>query len=108
MPPNKSLPTLALELKDLVLTYVKQETIGPIKNLGRFLARGVAGSILLAIGLVLLQLALLRALQTELADTFDGGWSFGPYLVTVAVSLVVLVLSIRAIGAAKRRRAARS
>lgn len=107
MPPNKSVPTLALELKDLVVAYVKQETIGPIKNLGRFLARGVAGSILLAIGLVLLQLALLRGLQTELADTFDGRWSFGPYLVTVAVSIIVLVLSIRAIGAAKRRRAAR-
>ena len=105
MPASKSLPTLVLELKDLVLTYLKQETIGPIKNLGRFLVRGVAGSILLALGLVLLQLALLRGLQTELADTFDGHWSFGPYLLTVAVSIVVMVLSIRGIGAAKRRRA---
>ncbi|MEA3076608.1 MAG: hypothetical protein QOF60_1516 [Actinomycetota bacterium] len=107
MPTNKSLPTLVLELKDLVVTYVKQETIGPIKNLGRFLVRGVGGSLLLGVGLVLLELALLRGLQTQMAETFDGRLSFLPYVITIAVSIVVLALSARAIGSAKRRRAAR-
>jgi hypothetical protein len=107
MPTNKSLPTLVLELKDLVVTYVKQETIGPIKNLGRFLVRGVAGSLLLAVGLVMLELALLRGLQTQMADTFDGRWNFAPYLITLAVSVAIIAMSIYAIGKAKRRRAAR-
>ncbi|HVF32035.1 MAG TPA: hypothetical protein VM933_03260 [Acidimicrobiales bacterium] len=99
----KGIPTLAVELKDLVVAYAKQETIEPIKGLGRFIAFGVAGSLLLAVGLVLLVLAVLRALQTELADTFDGNWSFAPYVITLVVCLVVLVLAARAIGAAKRR-----
>ena len=100
---SKSLPTLGTELKDLVVTYAKQETIEPLKNLGRFVALGVAGSLLLAIGLVLLVLAVLRALQTEMASTFDGDWSFAPYLLTLVVCAIVAALAARAIGAAKRR-----
>lgn len=100
---SKGLPTLAVELKDLVVAYAKQETLEPIKGLGRFIAFGVAGSFLLATGLVLLVLALLRALQTELNDTFDGNWSFAPYLITLIACVVVLALAARAIGAAKRR-----
>jgi hypothetical protein len=107
-PSSKGLPTLAVELKDLVVTYAKQETLDPIKGLGRFIAFGVAGSLLLALGLVLLVLALLRALQTELADTFDGNRSFAPYLITLVACVIVLALSARAIGAAKRRKETRS
>jgi predicted cobalt transporter CbtA len=105
---SKGIPTLAVELKDLVVAYAKQETLEPIKGLGRFIAFGVAGSILLALGLVLLVLAVLRLLQTELADTFDGNWSFAPYLITLILCVVVLALSAKAIGAAKRRKGARS
>lgn len=100
---SKGLPTLAVELKDLVVTYAKQETIEPIKGLGRFIAFGVAGSLLLANGLLLLMLAVLRALQTELADTFDGNWSFAPYLITLIACIVVAALAARAIGASKRK-----
>ncbi len=105
---TKGLPTLAVELKDLVVTYAKQETIEPIKGLGRFLAFGVAGSLLLANGLILLMLAVLRVLQTELADTFDGNWSFAPYLITLIACIVVAALAARAIGAAKNRKGAHS
>lgn len=100
---SKSLPTLATELKDLVVAYAKQETVEPLKNLGRFIAFGVAGSVLVAIGVVLLVLAVLRALQTELDTTFDGDWSFAPYFLTLIVCVVVAALAARAIGAAKRR-----
>ncbi len=104
----KGLPTLAVELKDLVVSYAKQETVEPIKGLGRFIALGVAGSVVLANGLVLLVLALLRALQTETGETFDGNLSFAPYLVTLVVCVTVLVMAKRAIGAAKRRKAVRA
>ncbi len=104
---SKGLPSLATELKDLVVTYAKQETIEPIKGLGRFLALGVAGSVVLANGLVLLVLALLRALQTETGGVFDGNLSFAPYLVTLVMCAIVLVLALRAVGAAKRRKTAR-
>lgn len=104
---SKGLPTLAVELKDLVVTYAKQETVEPIKGLGRFIAFGVAGSLLLAVGLVLLVLALLRVLQAELGDVFDGNWSFAPYLITLVVCALVAALAARAIGAAKRHKGAR-
>lgn len=104
----KGLPTLAVELKDLVVSYAKQETIEPIKGLGRFIALGVAGSLVLANGLVLLVLALLRALQTEFGDAFDGNFSFVPYLVTLVVCAIVLIMAFRAVGTAKRRKTARA
>lgn len=100
---SPSLPTLVTDLKDLVVDYAKQETVVPLKNLGRFLAFGVMGSVLVAIGVVLLVLSVLRALQTEFASTFDGDWSFAPYLLTVVLCGIVAALAIRAIGTAKRR-----
>lgn len=102
---GKSLPTLATELKDMVVTYAKQETIEPMKGVGRFVGFGLAGSMLLSMGLVLLVLAGLRALQTETGTTFEGGWSFAPYLITLVGCVIVILLSRRGIGAAKRRAA---
>lgn len=86
------------ELKTLVVDYARQETVDPLKGLGRYLAFGVAGSLLIAVGTVLLLLALLRGLQ--LIDTFNtpgafngGRWSWAPYFVTVAAGLVVVALA---------------
>ena len=100
---TKSLPTLGVELKDLVIAYAKQETIVPIKNLGRFIAFGIAGSVFVAMGVLLLVLAALRALQTEAATTFDGDWSFAPYIITLVLCVLVAALAGWAVGAAKRR-----
>ncbi|HLN41854.1 MAG TPA: hypothetical protein VK215_05355 [Acidimicrobiales bacterium] len=77
----------------LVVDYAKQETLGPLKSLGRFVAFGVAGSIALTVGTVLLLLAALRALQTETGTTFTGNLSWLPYLITVAGALGVMVLA---------------
>src|SRR5207302_11445832 len=62
---EKSLPTLASKLLDLVRAYAKQETVEPLRGVGRFVAFGLAGSFLVGIGLVLLALGALRALQNE-------------------------------------------
>lgn len=102
---DKGLPTLAAELWQLVVTYLKQETVVPIKGLGRFLALGVAGSAVLSIGLLLLALALLRALQTETDTTFDGNLSWAPYGITLVACALVAGLAARAIGSHKRRAA---
>lgn len=94
---DKSLPNLATDLWDLVRAYAKQETVEPIKGLGRFVAFGVAGSVLLGVGAVLLVLALLRALQTETATFFDGNWSFAPYLLTLVVCAGVIGAAVSAL-----------
>jgi predicted cobalt transporter CbtA len=97
------MPTLAGELYDLVRAYAKQETLEPIKGLGRYAAFGVVGSVLLGIGVVLLGVGLLRALQTETGETFDGGWSWAPYVLTLLACAVVAGLA--GMGATRRRRA---
>ena len=98
-----SLPALANELWNLIVTYLKQETLNPIKSLGRFVAFGVAGSFALGVGLLLVILAGLRALQEEAGTTFDENWSWAPYAITLVGCLLVALLAARAIGAAKRR-----
>src|SRR4051812_110084 len=74
------LPELAIELRDLVVTYVKQQTLVPLQQLGRYIGFGVGGSLLLGFGVVFLAMAGLRALQTETGDTFTGDWSWVPYV----------------------------
>jgi hypothetical protein len=93
---DKALPAQVAELWDLVRAYAKQETVGPIKGIGRYAAFGVAGSLLLSIGLVLLVLGGLRALQTETGTTFEGNWSWAPYLIALAGSGLVIMLCLRA------------
>lgn len=94
---DKSLPNLASELWDLVRAYAKQETIEPIKGLGRFVALGLAGSLLLGIGTVLLVLALLRVLQSETGSVFDGNLSFAPYLLTLVLCAGVIGAALSAV-----------
>jgi Putative Actinobacterial Holin-X, holin superfamily III len=85
------------ETARLVIDYVKQETLDPIKGLGRFVLFGVAGGVALAIGLVILAVALLRLLQGETNGTFDGNWSWAPYLICTIVVVAVAAAAVAAI-----------
>ncbi|MHB8466134.1 MAG: phage holin family protein [Acidimicrobiales bacterium] len=100
---DKGLTALTAELWDLVLAYVKQETIDPLKSLVRFVGWGLAGAVCLGLGLVLLSLAGLRALQLELAPHLSGNWSWVPYLAVAAFAGVLIGILVRAIGTEKRR-----
>lgn len=86
------LPALGAELWDLVLRYVTQETVDPIKALGRYVIFGVAGSILFGTGLVILSLALLRALQTQWR-TFHGNLTWLPYVIVAVGAILVLAVT---------------
>jgi hypothetical protein len=77
----------------LVIDYVKQETIGPLKGVGRFLAFGIAGSLALCVGLVLLLVGLLRLLQTETGTTFAGNLTWLPYVIVAVAALLVIGLA---------------
>jgi len=57
-------------------------------------AFGVAGSIALTVGAVLLLLALLRALQTETGSAFRGDLSWLPYLITVVGAVAIMALCV--------------
>ena len=77
----------------LVVDYVKQETLEPLKGVGRFLAFGIAGSIALCVGMVFVLVGLLRLLQTETGSTFGGHLSWIPYLLVVVVAVAVAALA---------------
>lgn len=98
---GKSVPELVSELWQLTVAYLKQETVVPIKGLGRYIAFGVAGSVMLAIGLVYLVLALLRGLQDAIDPTERLRWL--PYLITLVVAAAVAGLAARAISAKRSR-----
>jgi hypothetical protein len=96
------LPVLGAELWDLLLRYVKQETVEPVKALGRFVAFGVAGSLVFGVGLILLGLALLRALQTQLR-TFQGHLTWLPYVIVAVGAALTLGATGLRIGKGKPR-----
>jgi formate-dependent nitrite reductase membrane component NrfD len=100
---DKSLPTLVSELWDLVVAYAKQETVDPLKTLGRFIKFGVAGSVLVAVGFVMLALGGLRALQQEASPPFSGDLSWVPYACTLGLSIIVALLLAWRINADRRR-----
>jgi hypothetical protein len=89
------------ELWELTKGYAKQETVEPLKGVGRYLGYGVAGSLLLGIGVILLMLAGLRALQTETGTTFQGNLSWVPYLIVLIGSAVLIGLAISRIATKK-------
>lgn len=76
---DKSVGTLVNELAGLVVAYIKQETVEPIKSLGRFVAFGVAGAILIAIGGGLLTLGTVRVIQAETGRHLHGNLTWVPY-----------------------------
>ena len=86
------LPQLVMELRDLVITYVKQQTLVPLQQLGRYVGFGLLGSLLLGFGVVFLGLSGLRALQTETGSTFTGDWSWVPYVIMVLALAIGAVL----------------
>ncbi len=74
----------------LTVDYLKQETIDPLKGLGRFLAMGIAGSFFLAGGILLILIGVLRLLQTETGTALTGDWSWVPYAVVVILGIAVI------------------
>lgn len=94
---GRPLPDLLSELWELVQAYVKQETVDPIKGVGRFVAYGVAGAFLVGIGVVLLSVGVLRVLQSETDTTFTGNLTWIPYGIVFVAMLIGGALSLKAI-----------
>lgn len=83
----------AVELFGIVRDYVKQETLDPLRGVGRWLAWGSAGAIALLFGAVVGLIGVLRLLQAEVfADT--QVFTFVPYFVVAVLAIVFVWLSL--------------
>ncbi len=99
------------ELRELVVGYAKQETVDPLKSLGRYLGWGIGGAVAIGLGWMFLMLGLLRALES--IDWFNGptqrdGWhgSWLMYVITIFVGIVIVAVSLLAARRTTRRRKA--
>ncbi len=82
------------ELKELVVGYARQETVDPLKTLGRYLGFGVSGALAIGLGVVMFLMALLRAMQAwGPMDGDTGAWSLVPYAVTIVVAILIVVMA---------------
>jgi hypothetical protein len=94
----------AKELVDLVVAYAKQETLEPLKGLGKKAAFGVGGAVLLGIGGMFCSIGALRAMQTETDWFEEHNATYLPYIVTVILLLVLSLIGWMGLGPGKKDR----
>ena len=82
------------EVVEYVKAYAQQETIGPLKGIGRWIGVGAGGAVALGLGLSLVLLGLLRLIQSEWDGMAEGGTSWIPYAIVLAVAVALLVLTL--------------
>ena len=99
---EKSIQEVLTELWQLLLSYAKQETVEPLKGLGRYIGFGVAAAITGSTGIILLTIGVLRALQVHTDDHLSGHWNWVPYVVALAVLTILILLFTSRIRAKSR------
>lgn len=93
----------AQEIQQMVVGYAKQETVEPLKSLGRYLGFGVAGSLLVFLGTFFWGLGLLRLMQSF--EVFSGSsWASAlPYLIAIGGLSLILILIYSAMSRARKK-----
>lgn len=93
------------DLVKLTKSYAIQETIDPLKGLGKFILYGLAAATIGGIAVIMILLGVLRFFQTETDVHLADHLSWVPYLVTLVVAAILVGLSVRAIANKKERSA---
>ncbi len=91
----------AKEIQSMLVSYAKQETVDPLKTLGKFIAWGLAGAVFVFLGVFFLSMGVLRLLQ----QVFEGG-SFAstlPYLITIVVLVACIGIIFSLFSRSKKR-----
>jgi hypothetical protein len=89
----KSFQETGTELWELLKGYARQETVEPLKNLGRRIGLGVAGSVLFSLGWFLVTLGVMRLLQTHEVPVI-GSWFMVHNWAVYGVAMVLLAIGI--------------
>jgi NO-binding membrane sensor protein with MHYT domain len=91
------------EIKDLTVAYAKQETVEPLRLVGRYVGLGVAGSVTIGLGIILLTMAGMRALQVETGTALTGNWSWVPYFAAIVLLALLTLVTVQAISRKPKR-----
>jgi len=92
----------AKELVDMVIAYAKQETLEPLKGLGKKAALGLGGALLLSVGGVFVSIGALRAMQTETPWFEEHNVTYLPYIATVVLLLLLSLIGWKGLGPGKK------
>ncbi len=84
------LPALVIEFKDLAVDYLVQETVLPLKRLGRVAGFSMGAALAWAAGILLLAVASMRAIVDLLPDS--PYWEALGYLLTALALLGVAAI----------------
>lgn len=95
------LPDLIREFTDMSKEYLRQETVEPAKQLGRYAGMAIAAALCFAIGALLLGIAGVRLIIDALPE--GPNWSALGYLITTVVLVLLSGLMIK-MGAEDRKR----
>ena len=77
----------------MIRDYVKQETLDPLRGVGRWLAWGIIGAVAIIFGAVVGLIGLLRLLQAEIFSQ-PNGFTWIPYLIVVVAGVAMIWLSL--------------
>jgi len=94
---KRSDPGQINEVIELVKSYAKQETLGPLKNIGRKIGMGLAGAFSVGAALFFISLGLLRLMQTRVSSINHGAWSWVPYVIVSTICVLVTVFALKRI-----------
>ena len=87
----------------MLVDYAKQETVEPLKTLGGYLAWGIAGALMMFLGLFFFGIGTLRLLQSEASLDGNSWLSLVSYLVAILVMLAAIAGLVVAFTRAKNR-----
>jgi MFS family permease len=90
---NTSEESSASGVFEMLVGYVKQQTLKPIKGAGRWIVFGFLAALSLSIGVVLGAIGILRLAQALLFKD-STSWSWASYLIALAICVAVLLLTV--------------
>lgn len=94
----------ARELVDLVIAYAKQETLDPLKGLGKNALKGIGGALLMGIGGIFCSIGALRAMQSETDWFEEHNATYLPYGITLVLLVVLAVIGWMGLGPGKKNK----
>jgi len=94
----------AKELVDLVIAYAKQETLDPLKGLGKNALKGIGGALLLGIGGIFCSIGALRAMQSETDWFEEHNATYVPYGLTIVLLVILAVIGWVGLGPGKKNK----